>query len=70
MSQEMFDIYHTLVFTIHENSTKFALYLTHLQNFMESRLINKKLLSGPDTLNSLLGILLRFRRNNVAVACT
>ena len=31
--------------------------------------LNKELPSGPDTLNSLLGILLRFRRNNVAVAC-
>ena len=31
--------------------------------------LNKELLAGPDLMNSLLGVLIRFRKENVAVMC-
>ena len=31
--------------------------------------LNKELLPGPDLMNSLSGVLIRFRRENVAVIC-
>ena len=31
--------------------------------------LNKELLSGPDKINSLLGVLVRFRQENVALTC-
>ena len=31
--------------------------------------LNKKLLPGPDLMNSLLGVLMRFRRENYAIMC-
>jgi len=35
----------------------------------ENKLLNKHLLQGPDQLNSLIGILTRFRKEAVAVTC-
>ncbi len=35
----------------------------------EGTSLNKELLSGPDILNNLLGVLIRFRRNNVGIIC-
>ena len=69
MSQEMFRIYLPYFGVYHPRKPEKIRVVFDSSAEFHGVSLNKELLSGPGTLNSLLGILLRSRRNNVAVAC-
>ncbi|KAK3734148.1 hypothetical protein QZH41_005665 [Actinostola sp. cb2023] len=61
--------YHTLVSTTPKSQHRFGWCSTLQQNPRVHVSLNKELLAGPDLMNSLLGVLMRFRKEEVAVMC-
>ena len=57
-----FDVYHPKKL----DQVRLAFDCSALYN---SQCLNKKLLQGPDQLNSLIGVLNRFRKEDVALMC-
>ena len=56
-------------FTTYHNTKHTICVVFHSSCEFSGVLLNKVLLPGPDLMNNLLGVLMRFRKENVAVMC-
>ena len=56
-----------MAYTIKTNLKKFGLLLTARQNLVENLGLNDCLYQGPNLTNSLIGVLLRFKQERIAI---